>query len=118
MLFNLFGKSDYSCVFTEILSATLKRSPSLREIVKCSSMVCINADAVETSRPYLTMSFNVFNGNMDNIEKSISANLNIRLNCRLCETNFAVNVTRIFGDHLFIEVGCLFGITILNKLYF
>lgn len=100
-----FGTANCACVVTQVLSQTLKHNPSLREIIRCASKECENKNPTELSRSYLTMEFAVFNGHMDNIERSIAANLNIISNCRSCQRSFAVETTRVFGDHLFIEVG-------------
>lgn len=100
-----FGTANCACVVTQVLSKTLKHTPSLREIIRCSSQECANKNPTELSRSYLTMEYTVFNGDMENLEKSIAANLNIISNCRSSQSCFAVKTTRVFGDHLFIEVG-------------
>lgn len=101
LLLNLFGKNN-AFVVDQILSKALNETPSLREILSCSNECCIYEH--ETLRPFLTMAMDVFQNNMENIERSIAANLHIRVNCRVCESNLCVQVRREFGHHLFIEV--------------
>lgn len=101
-----FGKSNLACVVVNVLSTTLRHTPSLTETHKCSSEACINEDETAYLRPYLALSFDVFKSDMQNIEKSIAANLNLILCCRKCK-NFTVKVSRTFGESLFIEVSSL-----------
>lgn len=101
-----FGISNLACVVPSVLRETLKHTPSLTEIYKCCSEACITGEESTSLRPYLTMSFDVFNGNMQNIEESVAASLNLVLCCRVCE-RYTVNVSRVFGEHLFIEVSVL-----------
>lgn len=104
ILFNSIGTTNVARTAIDILTSTLKHTPSLIEIMKCSNQICVKDDEVVTGRPYLSMAFDVFRRDMDRIEQVIAANLNLRLNCRKCNENLSINVTRVFGEHLFIEV--------------
>lgn len=100
LLLSLFGKTTFSFVVTEMLSKVLKQTPSLHETMSCSRDTC--KYEAETLRPYLTMNMNVFANHMENIEKSVSANLNFLVKCTVCGSS--VCMRRKFGHHLFIEV--------------
>lgn len=101
-----FGNSNLACVVPKVLTTTLKHTPSLTEVYKCRNKECINEPETTSQRPYLDMAPDVFKGSMENIERSITANLNLVLSCRKCKT-LTVNVCRTFGEHLFIEVSSL-----------
>lgn len=103
LLLNLFGgNTNSSSVVVEVLSKALTQTPSSREIMVCSIDSC--KYSFEILRPYLSMAMNVFENKMDNIERSIWANMDSLMNCRVCEGSLCVEVRREFGQHLFIEV--------------
>lgn len=97
LLINTFKKTSYETVVSDMIRETLKLTPSYSEILKCP--VCHFSK--ENIFPLITVSKDIYNDNMKNLEAAINENFPNNMVCQ-CMAKF--NSVRDPGGHLFVEV--------------
>lgn len=112
LMYTIFEKSNCNMVVTDIISKTLKNTPSYVEYRKCLREEC------KYSRtdvfPSIGVSTDKLKGDFTNLISAVMHNfpeVGVKdfpnPKCEQC--NYSTCTNRTFGDHLFIEVGhCLF----------
>lgn len=100
LLYDLFKKKRCELVVSRMISEVLKNTPSYSESAVCEIKRCKH----RTDRifPLLCLNNAVFDNKLSNIGTAIVSNFPENVLCGKCEK--PMKITRVFGNHLFIEV--------------
>lgn len=100
-MFKVFERNNCLMVVSEVISKTLKNTPTYTEIRKCSKERCKYSST--KIFPSLGVCANTFNNDFRNLKMAILNNFpNDEAKCPICKTSVCSTIT--YGDHLFIEV--------------